>query len=209
MEEEDESTSPDDPCMFITDMREYDVPYLTRVCIDLNIRVGCWYEVSSENNLIHLHRQEHILTPSNPKVFAFDIETSKAPLKFPDASKDAIYMISIMIDGRGILLINREIVSKDIDDFEYAFEYTFTLGLRPIQTTRDLFMCTMNLLKRRCFAVFTLLSVYVLLLYLHAISKKSLLFLSLLMEIFSIGRSFAIVLKCTTFRSKTSSVCMK
>ena len=33
---------------------------------------------------------------------------------------DSIYMISIMIDGRGILIINREIVSKDIDDFEYV-----------------------------------------------------------------------------------------
>ena len=51
-------------------------------------------------------------------MFAFDIETSKAPLKFPDATKDAIYMISIMIDGQGVLIINREIVSKDISDFE-------------------------------------------------------------------------------------------
>ncbi|KAK8827679.1 hypothetical protein WA577_007226, partial [Blastocystis sp. JDR] len=57
---------------------------------------------------------------SNPKVFAFDIECSKAPLKFPNAEVDAIYMISIMIDGRGILIINRDIVTKDINDFEYT-----------------------------------------------------------------------------------------
>lgn len=80
--------------------------------------MGCWYEVVPEPAGIRLIRQEHILTPSNPKVFAFDIETSKAPLKFPDATKDAIYMISIMIDGQGVLIINREIVSKDISDFE-------------------------------------------------------------------------------------------
>lgn len=110
----------EDPCSHIYDIREYDVPYLARVCIDLNIRVGCWYEVSSDGGFIQVKRQEHILTQSNPKVFAFDIETSKAPLKFPNAEIDSIYMISIMIDGRGILIINREIVSKDIQDFEYT-----------------------------------------------------------------------------------------
>ena len=108
----------EDPLSQVTDIREYDVPYLARVCIDLNIRIGCWYDVSSDRGVISVTRQEHILTPSNAKVFAFDIECSKAPLKFPDASVDAIYMISIMIDGRGILIINREIVSKDIEDFE-------------------------------------------------------------------------------------------
>ena len=110
----------EDPCSLIYDIREYDVPYLARVCIDLNIRVGCWYEVSSEGGIIQVKRQEHILTQSNPKVFAFDIETSKAPLKFPNAEVDSIYMISIMIDGKGILIINREIVSKDISNFEYT-----------------------------------------------------------------------------------------
>ena len=108
----------EDPCSLITDIREYDVPYLARVCIDLNIRVGCWYDVTSDGGTIKVTRQEHILTPSNPKVFAFDIECSKAPLKFPNAEVDAIYMISIMIDGRGILIINRDIVTKDINDFE-------------------------------------------------------------------------------------------
>lgn len=110
----------EDPCSLIYDIREYDVPYLARVCIDLNIRVGCWYEVSSERGTIQVKRQQHILSQADPKVFAFDIETSKAPLKFPNAEVDSIYMISIMIDGRGILIINREIVSKDIQDFEYT-----------------------------------------------------------------------------------------
>ena len=35
-------------------------------------------------------------------------------------------MISIMIDGRGLLIINREIVSKDIEDFEWPHSLCFT-----------------------------------------------------------------------------------
>jgi len=53
-------------------------------------------------------------------VLAFDIECTKAPLKFPDAALDHIYMISYMLDGDGYLLINRQIVSSDIDDFHYT-----------------------------------------------------------------------------------------
>lgn len=36
-----------------------------------------------------------------PIVLAFDIETTKLPLKFPDAATDQIMMISYMIDGQG------------------------------------------------------------------------------------------------------------
>ena len=35
-----------------------------------------------------------------PVVLAFDIETTKLPLKFPDASSDSIMMVSYMIDGQ-------------------------------------------------------------------------------------------------------------
>lgn len=62
---------------------------------------------------------------------AFDIETSKLPLKFPDAAFDQIIMISYMIDGQGFLITNRDIVSEDIEDFEYTpkpeFEGPFTI----------------------------------------------------------------------------------
>jgi len=51
---------------------------------------------------------------------AFDIECTKQPLKFPDAKTDMIMMISYMIDGQGFLITNRQVVSKDIDDFEYT-----------------------------------------------------------------------------------------
>lgn len=51
---------------------------------------------------------------------AYDIETTKLPLKFPDAVIDQIMMISYMIEGQGFLITNREIVSQDIEDFEYT-----------------------------------------------------------------------------------------
>lgn len=37
-------------------------------------------------------------------VLAFDIETTKLPLKFPDSSTDQIMMISYMIDGQGLFI---------------------------------------------------------------------------------------------------------
>jgi len=51
---------------------------------------------------------------------AYDIETTKPPLKFPDAATDQIMMISYMIDGQGFLITNREVVSEDIADFDYT-----------------------------------------------------------------------------------------
>ena len=64
-------------------------------------------------------------------MLAFDIETTKLPLKFPDSEIDQIMMISYMIDGRGFLIVNREIVASDIDDFEYTpkpeYEGVFTV----------------------------------------------------------------------------------
>ncbi len=63
---------------------------------------------------------EDRLAMADPVVMAFDIETTKAPLKFPDAAVDQVMMISYMIDGQGFLITNREIVSEDIADFEYT-----------------------------------------------------------------------------------------
>lgn len=63
---------------------------------------------------------EDRLQRADPVVMAYDIETTKLPLKFPDAAIDQIMMISYMIDGQGFLITNREIVSEDIEDFEYT-----------------------------------------------------------------------------------------
>ncbi|EAQ83561.1 conserved hypothetical protein [Chaetomium globosum CBS 148.51] len=104
---------------FIVDIREYDVPYHVRVMIDLDIRVGNWYFVEAKNGVTTIIRNEERLAPADPVVMAFDIETCKAPLKFPDSAVDQIMMVSYMIDGQGFLITNREIVSADIDDFDY------------------------------------------------------------------------------------------
>ena len=41
-----------------------------------------------------------IILIQDPVVLAFDIETTKLPLKFPDPNSDVIMMISYMIDGQ-------------------------------------------------------------------------------------------------------------
>lgn len=45
-----------------------------------------------------------MIEPPEPIVLAYDIETTKLPLKFPDSSIDQIMMISYMIDGQVIYL---------------------------------------------------------------------------------------------------------
>ncbi|KAI0156208.1 DNA polymerase epsilon [Pestalotiopsis sp. NC0098] len=105
---------------FIVDIREFDVPYHVRVMIDMDIRVGKWYFVEAKHGITTIKLNEDKLAPADPVVMAFDIETTKLPLKFPDAAIDQIMMISYMIDGQGFLITNREIVSEDIADFEYT-----------------------------------------------------------------------------------------
>ena len=50
-----------------------------------------------------------MLQRAEVRICAFDIETTKLPLKFPDASYDMVMMISYMIDGDGYLIVNREV----------------------------------------------------------------------------------------------------
>jgi DNA polymerase epsilon subunit 1 len=40
------------------------------------------------------------------KILSYDIETSKDPLKFPDAEKDQVMMVSLMYEGEAFLIIN-------------------------------------------------------------------------------------------------------
>ncbi|KAF2099988.1 DNA polymeras-like protein epsilon [Rhizodiscina lignyota] len=105
---------------FIVDIREYDVPYHVRVAIDMDIRIGKWYTVEAKHGVVTLSCIEERLQRADPVVMAYDIETTKLPLKFPDAAIDQVMMISYMIDGQGFLITNREIVSEDIADFEYT-----------------------------------------------------------------------------------------
>ena len=105
---------------YIVDIREYDVPYHVRLAIDKNIRIGKWYTVEAKYGVTNMTCIEERIQRADPVVLAYDIETTKLPLKFPDAVIDQIMMISYMIDGQGFLITNREIVSEDIADFEYT-----------------------------------------------------------------------------------------
>ena len=104
----------------ILDMREYDVPYHHRFAIDTETRCGQWYEVSRALGKVVLSHRADLLLGAEMRVCAFDIECTKLPLQFPNASYDQVFMISYMVDGQGYLIINREIVSEDIEDFECA-----------------------------------------------------------------------------------------
>ncbi|KAL0581436.1 DNA polymerase epsilon catalytic subunit [Marasmius crinis-equi] len=112
--------SREDPREGIIDIREFDVPYYLRVAIDNDIRVGLWYAVTFTAGQPSFKNLTERVKRADPVVMAYDIETTKAPLKFPDQATDQVMMISYMVDGQGYLITNREIVSEDIEDFEYT-----------------------------------------------------------------------------------------
>ncbi|KAJ3380162.1 DNA polymerase epsilon catalytic subunit [Lobulomyces angularis] len=132
---QDFRTSVRNPAENIIDIREFDVPYYVRAAIDNNFRVGMWYSIKSLGSKMETQILPERVTRAEPVVLAFDIETTKLPLKFPDSSFDQIIMISYMIDGQGFLITNREILSEDINDFEYTpkpeYEGPFTIFNEP------------------------------------------------------------------------------
>ena len=93
---------------------------MLRQLTSVGIRIGKWYTVEVSHGVTTLTCIEERIQRADPVVLAYDIETTKLPLKFPDAVVDQIMMISYMIDGQGFLITNRDIVSEDIADFEYT-----------------------------------------------------------------------------------------
>lgn len=67
---------------------------------EIDIRVGLWYEVTADHGEISIDWIKERVSRAEPVVMAFDIETTKAPLKFPDQQQDQVMMISYMIDGQ-------------------------------------------------------------------------------------------------------------
>ncbi|CAG0912824.1 unnamed protein product [Notodromas monacha] len=112
--------------------REYDVPYHIRVSIDNGIFVGKWYTVKVSGGIRPAFQvRDDLIDRPDAIVLAYDIETTKLPLKFPDSNVDQIMMISYMIDGQGFLITNREVIAEDVEDFEFTpkpeFEGLFTV----------------------------------------------------------------------------------
>jgi len=125
------ATTITDPLRYLTDMREYDVPYTVRVCTDLDIRAGTWYNVQLQHALLAGDDESCVQlcqpdreSKAEPTFLAFDIECTKAPLKFPSAEVDEIFMISYMVSTptgpQGYLIVSRSVVSADVQDFEYT-----------------------------------------------------------------------------------------
>lgn len=100
----------------IIDLREHDIPYHLRVNIDLSIRCGLWYTVTANAGKIKIVKIADKNVRPDPVVLAFDIETSKLPLKFPEAQNDPIMMISYMIDGKVILIYYKYLMLHFIRD---------------------------------------------------------------------------------------------
>eukprot|EP00929_Paragymnodinium_shiwhaense_P053984 TRINITY_DN27061_c1_g1_i1.p1 TRINITY_DN27061_c1_g1~~TRINITY_DN27061_c1_g1_i1.p1 ORF type:complete len:2570 (-),score=762.48 TRINITY_DN27061_c1_g1_i1:128-7837(-) len=109
---------------------EYDVPYVCRVCIDNKLNCGKWFTVTRHKMATGLDdiwdtqttivAKDDMLAKPGLRIFAYDIECTKEPLKFPDSAHDRITMISIMADGSGFLIVNRQEVSEDIEPLEYT-----------------------------------------------------------------------------------------
>jgi DNA polymerase epsilon subunit 1 len=73
----------------IIDIREYDVLYHIRTCIDSELRCSFWYSIDMDGPM--MTKFEHLkskLDKADLRILAFDIETTKAALKFPDARFD-------------------------------------------------------------------------------------------------------------------------
>ena len=99
----------------ITGIREYDVPYHCRVCIDTGLRAGKWFDLTVDDQFaMDIKPNQTKESMPDLKVLAYDIETSKDPLKFPDAEKDQVMMISLMYEGEAFLIINRGFCGNDV-----------------------------------------------------------------------------------------------
>lgn len=74
----------------VEDVREYDVPFHIRYAIDAGIRVGNWYTVAAAEGTVTVTPRPDLIFRGEPRVCAFDIETTKLPLHFPNAEHDQV-----------------------------------------------------------------------------------------------------------------------
>lgn len=118
----------EDPFLLAADLFEVDISLVSRVCIDTGIRCGKWYRVRAEygeQTQIECCPDSQQSVQAPLRYLAWDIEVTKDPLKFPTPQKDAVSLISYMCDRQGFLIVNRSILSEDIEDFEYTPKQDF------------------------------------------------------------------------------------
>lgn len=110
-----------DPLDYLIDIREYDVPYHCRVCIDTGLRCGKWFTFKMKDKFVDsFSERTDLLGLPDLRYISFDIETTKLPLKFPDSKSDRIIMISMTHSEKSILITNREVLPEDVTSFDYA-----------------------------------------------------------------------------------------
>ncbi|CAJ1349826.1 unnamed protein product [Effrenium voratum] len=127
----------------LEELYEHDVAYVNRVCIDNKLNVGKWYDVTRNQmatSVEHLYdTQCKVLELDMQKkpglrIFAWDIETTKEPLKFPDSAHDRITMISIMVDREG----SREVPAllRNLYEQRDAGEVCFVRGAKDLEMSQ-------------------------------------------------------------------------
>ncbi len=63
----------------------------------------------TQDGVTSLEHRSDLLQRAEPRICAWDIETTKLPLQFPNAEYDQVFMISYMLDKQGYLITNREV----------------------------------------------------------------------------------------------------
>ncbi|KAI5180633.1 DNA polymerase epsilon subunit 1 [Nematocida sp. AWRm80] len=101
----------------ILEIHEYDISVGIQMGIEKRLNAGKWYHVEYKGEY-QITESERVILP-DLRIFTFDIETTKEPLKFPNMDTDKIMMISVMSTLQGWLLVNREIVSENILPFKF------------------------------------------------------------------------------------------
>ena len=107
----------------ILDVREHDVPYHVRFAIDAGVRCGHWYTVSARGGDVSLARRPDLERRAEPVVCAFDIETTKLPLQFPNAEYDQV-----------------SVKRKGEKEMEMSVVFCFLFSFNPPSTTLTLFL---------------------------------------------------------------------
>lgn len=135
----------EEPKLLLEEMFEWDIAPTARFLINNNLRCGQWYHLhrplprKDDSRSAHMHERPgggahgemeelnvQIQLSSNQRlvpplrILAWDIETHKDPLKFPDAERDAVMCISYQTESGGFLLVNREYFSSSIRNFRYS-----------------------------------------------------------------------------------------
>jgi len=81
----------------------------------MGIRAGKWFQVEVEDKLVtKIDPFPGQRAVPEMKILAYDIETSKDPLKFPDAEKDEVIMISLMYEGEAFLIVNCNFCGEEV-----------------------------------------------------------------------------------------------